>query len=89
MNLRFQIEEQKRNSHMLGDFVIDTTYIKDLASKVFHADDKLGFFKKSSESARFVILLRSFFKISKTNYKLFCQEVRPCGVYFRMTSGMP
>lgn len=41
MNLRFQIEEQKRNSHMLGDFVIDTTYIKDLASKVFHADDKL------------------------------------------------
>ena len=41
MNLRFQIEEQKRKSHVLGDFVIDTTYIRELASQVLNADDKV------------------------------------------------
>ena len=39
MNLRFQIEEQKRKSHVLGDFVIDTTYIRELASQVLNADE--------------------------------------------------
>ena len=62
----------------------------DIISNIFYDMQILymGFFKKPPESARFIILLRVFFEKSKTNYKLFWEEVRPCGVYLRMTSGM-
>ena len=40
MDLLSQIEEEKRKSHILGDFVIDTTYIKEMASQVLTADEK-------------------------------------------------
>ena len=39
MSLHFQIKEQKRKSHVLGDFVIDATHIKELASQVLNADE--------------------------------------------------
>lgn len=35
-----QIEDQKRKSTLLCDFVIETTYIKELASQVFNADER-------------------------------------------------
>jgi hypothetical protein len=38
MNLTFQIEEEKRKSHLIGDFAIEASYIKELAPQVFNAD---------------------------------------------------
>ena len=39
MNLNLQIEDQKRKSNLICDFVIETAYIKELASQVLNADE--------------------------------------------------
>ena len=40
MDLKYQIEQQKKKSNLICDFVIDTTYIKELACQVLNADEK-------------------------------------------------
>ena len=40
MDLKHQIEQQKKKSNLICDFVIDTTYIKELACQVLNADEK-------------------------------------------------
>ena len=40
MTLILQIEEQKRKSHLIGDFVIEATHLEKLASQVFQAEAK-------------------------------------------------
>ena len=40
MDLKHQIEQQKKKSNLICDFVIDTTYIKELACRVLNADEK-------------------------------------------------
>lgn len=41
MTLILQIEEQKRKSHLIGDFVIEATHLEKLASQVFQAEAKV------------------------------------------------
>lgn len=38
--LDLQIEDRKRKSTIICDFVIETAYLKELATQVFNADDK-------------------------------------------------
>ena len=40
MTLVFQMAEHKRKSQAIHDFVIEATYVKDLAAQVFYADGK-------------------------------------------------
>ena len=40
MTLILQIEDQKRKSHLIGDFVIEATHLEKLASHVFQAEAK-------------------------------------------------
>ena len=40
MNLTSQIEEEKRKSHLIGDFAIEASYIKELAPQVLTAGEK-------------------------------------------------
>jgi hypothetical protein len=39
VNLNLQIEDQKRKSNLICNFVIETSYIKELASQVLNADE--------------------------------------------------
>lgn len=40
LTLDLQIEDRKRKSNIICDFVIETAYLKELATQVFNADDK-------------------------------------------------
>ena len=50
MNLNLQIEDQKRKSNLICDFVIETAYIKELASQVLNADETVKHFPKQGSS---------------------------------------
>ena len=41
MTLAFQLAEHKRKSQAINDFVIEATYVKDLAAQVLYADSKM------------------------------------------------
>ena len=41
MTLAYQMAEHKRKSQAIHDFVIEATYLKDLAAQVFYADGKM------------------------------------------------
>ena len=41
MTLALQLAEHKRKSQAINDFVIEATYVKDLASQVLYADGKM------------------------------------------------
>ena len=41
MTLALQLAEHKRKSQAINDFVIEATYVKDLAAQVLYADGKM------------------------------------------------
>ena len=69
MTLHFQIKEQKRKSHILGDFVIDTTYIKELGSQVFNADEKAQQTSDFQEACRLLSVLCDEVSVSVMDLK--------------------
>jgi hypothetical protein len=41
MNLKYQIEQKKKKSAIMNDFVIDSMYIQELASQVLNAENEI------------------------------------------------
>ena len=69
MTLHFQIQEQKRKSHVLGDFVIDTTYIKEIASQVLNADENAQQASDFQEACRLLSTLCDEVSVSVMDLK--------------------